>query len=89
MPGGESLKDVQRRAVDTLEQICKPYGFGNTLLICSHNFVIGSLLCFASKISLDNFRQVGQNTAALSVIYKGDADFVIETINDCRHLLAM
>lgn len=86
MPGGESLVEVQQRAVDTLERICKPYGVGSTLIICSHNFVIGSLLCFASKISLDDFRKVKQDTAALSVIYKGDTEFEVESINDCRHL---
>lgn len=86
MPGGESLQVVQRRAVDTLEWLCKNYGPDNTLLICSHNFVIGSILCFASKISLDDFRQVRQDTAALSIIYKREVDFEIEIINDCRHL---
>lgn len=86
MPGGESLTDVQERAVRTLERICKPYVSGNTLLICSHNFVIGSLLCFASKISLDDFRQVGQDTAALNVIYKNGSDYEVTIVNDCRHL---
>lgn len=86
MPGGESLVEVQQRAVDTLERICKSYGVDSTLIICSHNFVIGSLLCFASKISLDDFRKVKQDTAALSVIYRGDNEFEVETINDCGHL---
>lgn len=86
MPGGESLTDVQQRAIAALERICKAYRSGSTLLICSHNFVIGSLLCFASKISLDDFRRVGQNTAALNIIYKDGSDFEVETVNDCRHL---
>jgi broad specificity phosphatase PhoE len=86
MPGGESLRDVQQRAVAALERICKAYSSGSTLLICLHNFVIGSLLCFASKLSLDDFRQVRQNTAALNIIYKDGSDFEVETVNDCRHL---
>lgn len=86
MPGGESLRDVQERAVDALERICTSYESGTTLLICSHNFVIGSLLCFASNIPLDDFLQVGQETAALNVIYKNAAVFEVEIINDCRHL---
>ena len=39
MPGGESLGEVQIRAMDTLERITKPYPPGSTLLLCSHNFV--------------------------------------------------
>jgi broad specificity phosphatase PhoE len=86
MPGGESLKEVQQRAVDTLERISEPYDPGSTLLICSHNFVIVSLLCFASKTSLDQFRELRQDTAALNIIYKDGEDFQVEKVNDCRHL---
>lgn len=86
MPGGESLKKVQQRAVAALERISMAYASDSTLLICSHNFVIVSLLCFASKISLDHFRELRQDTAALNILYKDGADFHVEKVNDCRHL---
>ncbi|BHH83192.1 histidine phosphatase family protein [Desulforhopalus sp. 52FAK] len=86
MPGGESLKKVQERVVDTLESICASLSSGSTLVICTHNFVIGSLLCFASKISLDDFRQLKQDTAAINIIYKSGSEFTVETVNDCGHL---
>ena len=86
MPGGESLQEVQHRAVDTLNQISELYAPGCTLLICSHNFVIISLLCFASKIPLDQFRELRQDTAALNILYKDGTDFQVEKVNDRRHL---
>lgn len=86
MPGGESLQDVQNRAVDTLNRIAKRHARDCTLLICSHNFVIISLLCFASKVPLDHFRELRQDTAALSILYKDGTDFWIEQINDRKHL---
>ena len=86
MPGGESLQEVQHRVIDTLNRISEPYGPGCTLLICSHNFVILSLLCFASKIPLDQFRELRQETAALNILYKDGADFQVEKVNDCKHL---
>ncbi len=86
MPGGESLQEVQCRAVDTLNRISEPYGPDCTLLICSHNFVIVSLLCFASKIPLDRFRELRQGTAALNILYKDGTDFQVGKINDRRHL---
>lgn len=86
MPGGESLQDVQHRAVETLNRISEPYGPGCTLLICSHNFVIVSLLCFAAKIPLDQFRELRQDTAALNILYKDGSDFQVEKVNDRRHL---
>ncbi len=86
MPGGESLQDVQERAVATLMRISELYDSGSTLLICSHNFVIVSLLCFASGISLDRFREMRQDTAALNVMYTNGADFHVEKVNDRQHL---
>lgn len=86
MPGGESLQEVQHRAVDTLNRISELYAPGCTLLICSHNFVIISLLCFASKIPLDQFRELRQDTASLNIIYKDGTDFQVEKVNDRRHL---
>ncbi|TKB09657.1 histidine phosphatase family protein [Desulforhopalus sp. IMCC35007] len=86
MPGGESLEEVQRRAVDTLRKISQSNPSNSTLLICSHNFVIVSLLCFAAKISLDQFREMRQETAALNIMHTNGTDFQIEKINDRSHL---
>jgi probable phosphoglycerate mutase len=86
MPGGESLKEVQQRAVDTLDRISESYDPGSTFLICSHNFVIVSLLCHASKTSLDQFRELRQETASLNIIYKHGNLFQVEMVNDQRHL---
>ncbi len=86
MPGGESLQDVQERAVGALVRICKPYESGDTLVICSHNFVIVSVLCFASGVALDQFRQLRQDTAAINILYKENDEFQVERVNDCSHL---
>jgi broad specificity phosphatase PhoE len=86
MPGGESLKDVQTRAIDTLEQITKIYPPGSTLLICSHNFVNLTILCHALEISLNRFRDLQQDTAAISVLYKQEHRLWAEVVNDRSHL---
>lgn len=86
MPGGESLEEVQHRAVETLKRISDSSPADSTLLLCSHNFVIVSLLCFASKTSLDQFREMRQDTAALNIIHTNGTDFQVEKVNDRRHL---
>lgn len=86
MPNGESLYGVQQRSVKALNTIINMYSPGDTLLICSHNFVIVSLLCFASGTALDNFRKLRQDTASLNIIYKDELGFAVERVNDCRHL---
>ena len=86
MPGGESLKDVQTRAIDALERITKIYPPGSTLLICSHNFVNLTILCHALKISLNRFRDLQQDTAGISVLYKQGYRLWAEVVNDRSHL---
>ncbi len=86
LPGGESLKGVQIRAVKTLERIIQNHSPETTLLICSHNFVIHAILCHALEMSLDNFREIKQETAALNLLYKYDDRLVVEKVNEVSHL---
>ena len=86
LPGGESLKGVQIRAVKTLERIIQNHRPETILLICSHNFVIHAILCHALEISLDNFREIKQETAALNLLYKYDDRLVVEKVNEVSHL---
>jgi len=86
MPGGESLKEVQLRAIDALERITRLYPDGSTLLICSHNFVNISILCHALEIAFDKFRDWRQETAALNILYKQGERFRVEVVNERSHL---
>ena len=86
MPGGESLHEVQVRAVSALERIANAYPSETTLLLCSHNFVILTILCHALEIPLDRFRELRQGTAALNVLYKQGERLRAEVVNDRSHL---
>ena len=86
-PGGECLEEVQARALTALEKISRSHPAGSTLLICSHNFVILSILCRAKGISLDRFRQLKQDTAAYSVIRIQAKQYAVEIMNERSHLL--
>jgi probable phosphoglycerate mutase len=86
MPGGESLQDVQTRAIGTLERITKLYPPESTFLLCSHNFVNCAILCYALKIPLNRFRELRQETAALNVLYKQGQRLWTEVMNECSHL---
>ena len=86
MPGGESLQEVQTRAIDTLERITQIYPPDSTLLISSHNFVNLTILCHASGKPLDKFRDLRQGTAALNILYKKGKRLWAEKINEQTHL---
>lgn len=69
MPGGENLEEVQERAVQTLNRIIHGHPRNSTILICSHNFVILSILCHAKGLALDGFRDLHQANGAMSIIH--------------------
>ncbi len=85
-PGGECLEEVQARAMKALDTLSQNHPPDSTLVICSHNFVILSILCEASGISLDEFRKLKQNTAAYSVIRRQGNSYTTEIMNERSHL---
>jgi probable phosphoglycerate mutase len=87
MPGGESLLDVQARAIVALDRITTLYSEGNCLLVSGHNFVNLSILCHALDMPLDRFRDLKQGNAALNVLYKENEQLRVEVINERSHLV--
>jgi len=86
MPGGESLQEVQTRAVETLRRITRLDPSGSTVLLCSHNFVNCVLLCNALGFPLDRFRDVHQDTATLNTLNMQGQRLRAELVNDLSHL---
>jgi probable phosphoglycerate mutase len=86
MPSGESLREVQQRALETLERIAQGHPLQSTLLIVSHNFVIRTILCHAMNTHLDEFRNLQQDTAALNLLHKDGDRLWAEYVNDQSHL---
>jgi phosphoserine phosphatase len=86
IPGGECLEEVQQRAVRTLNTVIHRHTTGSTLLICSHNFVLETLLCYVLGISLDRFREVKKGTASYSILSFEGGKFKVEVVNERKHL---
>jgi probable phosphoglycerate mutase len=86
MPGGEGLQEVQMRAISAMERIASLYPSGSSLLLCSHNFVNRTILCFVMGIPLDKFRDLQQDPAALDILCKKEGHWVAEVVNDVSHL---
>jgi broad specificity phosphatase PhoE len=76
MPAGECLLDVQKRALGTLSRIATQHLPGETLLVCSHNFVIISIRCLALGIPLDDFRKVKQKTGSFHTLFWNKDKFI-------------
>jgi broad specificity phosphatase PhoE len=86
VPGGETLQEVQRRAIETLNRASQLYPSGSTLLFCSHNFVNRTLLCHALKIPLDRYREISQHAGALNILHQREGQLRAEVVDDLSHL---
>jgi broad specificity phosphatase PhoE len=84
IPGGESLEDVRKRAVEVVNNALPKYQ-GNVLLV-SHRVVIKVLVC--SFLGLDNshFWNIGQDVGGITIFSHADGRFVLTRHNDTCHL---
>ena len=85
LPGGESLKGVQQRALDAIADIKSRFGSQN-IVVVSHNMVIGTLFCSLTGSPLKKLRDYIVDEASKSIVEIYDDRFVIISFNDIDHL---
>ena len=84
MPGGESLEDVRRRAVEVVNDIVSRHQ-GNVLLV-SHRVVIKVLICCLLGLDNSHFRNINQDVGGITIFDYVDGRFVLTRHNDTSHL---
>jgi broad specificity phosphatase PhoE len=84
MPGGESLEDVRRRAIEVVNEVLSKYQ-GRVVLV-SHRVVNKVLIC--SLLGLDNsyFWNIKQDVGGITIFNYADGRFVLTMHNDTSHL---
>ncbi len=66
-PGGESLREVQNRAVDTLERLRQEHA-GEILAVFTHGDVVRTSLAYYLGVPLDLFQRLSIEPASVSVV---------------------
>jgi broad specificity phosphatase PhoE len=84
MPGGESLEDVTRRAVEVVNDVLSRHQ-GNVLLV-SHRVVIKVLICYLLGLDNSHFRNINQDVGGITIFNYADGRFVLTRHNDTSHL---
>lgn len=79
MPGGESLEEVQKRALRALERMIMNHRPGESVAVCTHNFVALTILCHALGKPLNRFRDIRLGTGTFSLIYCMEGKIWAET----------
>jgi len=84
MPGGESLEDVRKRAIEVVNDVLSNYQRG--VVLVSHRVVNKVLIC--SLLELDNsyFWNIKQDVGGITVFNYVDGRFVLTKHNDTSHL---
>ena len=84
MPGGESLEDVRRRAVEVVDGIVAKHN-GNVLLV-SHRVVIKVVVCHLLGLDNSHFWNVRQDVCGITVFDYTDGRYILIRHNDTSHL---
>ena len=85
MGGGESLRMVRRRAMETLMRIVDRHQ-DDTVVIVAHRVVNKVVLCAVLELANSHFWRIRQDTCALNVFEWSDGRFLVRLLNDTCHL---
>lgn len=80
-PGGESLMEMQHRAVTCIRAINDDLGSGATYAVVSHGDIIKAILADALGMHLDHFQRIQISPASVSVVRYTSARPFVAAIN--------
>lgn len=88
IPEGESMEDVQRRVIATIDDLVARHE-NETVVLVSHRVVCKVLLC--SLLGLDNshFWQIAQDATAINLFEIRGGRATVMLLNDTCHLRAL
>jgi probable phosphomutase (TIGR03848 family) len=85
-PGGESMRDMQARAVDAVrdwdERVTRAHGAQAIWVAVSHGDVIKAVLADALGMHLDNFQRIVVDPCSISVVHYTETRPLVARVND-------
>ena len=88
-PGGESMHDVQQRAVAGVRQVIREEA-GRTVAIVSHADVIRAIVLHFTGTPMNNFWRLEVDAASITELKCGpEGDERLVRLNDCSHLQSL
>jgi broad specificity phosphatase PhoE len=84
MPGGESLEDVRRRAIEVVHDVLSRYQ--GSILLVSHRVVNKVLICSILGLENSHFWNIKQDVGGITIFNYVEGRFVLTRHNDTSHL---
>ena len=86
MPNGESLRDLQDRAWNSLVELEQAHPQDDALIIVSHNFAIRTMVGKVLGMFLSNFHRMSLSLSSISVIESDQRGHRLLCYNSTSHL---
>jgi broad specificity phosphatase PhoE len=88
IPDGESLEDVRKRVVATIDDLAAKHE-DETVALVTHRVVCKVLLCHLLGLDNSHFWQIAQDATAINLFEMWDGRCTVRLINDTCHLRAL
>jgi alpha-ribazole phosphatase len=85
IPGGESFRQLKKRAVWGIDQLMKKHP-DETIVVVSHGGTIRTILCAALNIHLNYVWNIKQDNTAVNIIEYYPERTIVCLLNDTSHL---
>ena len=86
MPGGESMRDAQRRMIEATEAIAARWSDGEVAVV-SHNLATRAFLCYALSVPLVTFRRFRHDLASFAELERlAGGGWLVARLNEQCHL---
>jgi len=89
IPGGETLAQVQARAVPAFRELVAAHRPGEQLLVVTHQLTLATLLCDLTGRPLSEFRTWSHRNTGLSVVHLRATGAEVVVLDDASHLEGM
>lgn len=84
IPNGETLRQVQERAMETVYQICDFHPSSEILLV-SHTVVIRLILLKVLGLGMESFLRIHQDPCGVNVFSSEGSNFILHRLNCCHY----
>jgi probable phosphoglycerate mutase len=85
IPGGETLDDLRRRLMRTVEELVKRHA-GETIVLVGHTVINRAILLGVLGLGNELFWKLRQEPGAINVFEAQAEDFTLVCMNDTCHL---
>ena len=88
IPGGETLDDLRKRAMETVSSLASQHS-SETIVLVGHTVINRIILLGVLGLGNERFWYIKQETCAINTFEAHDGQFILSLMNETSHLLSL